>query len=57
MFINPAEYERDISSTKFTAISHQVSLDLLLGVFAGICQRVLVDESGMVRIQMGMHNR
>jgi hypothetical protein len=30
---------------------------LLLGVFAGYCQRDLVDESGMIRIQMGMHNR
>jgi hypothetical protein len=30
---------------------------LLLGVFADYCQRDLVDESEMIRIQMGMHNR
>jgi hypothetical protein len=31
MLKNPAEYERDISSAKFTAISPQVSPDLVLG--------------------------
>jgi hypothetical protein len=51
------EYERDISSTKFIAIFPQVSLHLLLGVFAGICQRALVDEKQMIITQMGMHNR
>jgi hypothetical protein len=29
----------------------------LLNVCAGICQRALVDESGMIRTQMGTHNR
>jgi hypothetical protein len=29
----------------------------LLGVSAGICQRALVDESGMIRTQMGMPYR
>jgi len=57
MLKNPAEYERDILSAKFTVISRQVSPDSLLGVSAGICQRALVDESGMIRTQMGTHNR
>jgi hypothetical protein len=30
---------------------------LLLGVTTGICQRALVDKSGMIRIQMETHNR
>jgi hypothetical protein len=29
---------------------------LLLDVSAGIFQRALVDESGMIRTQMGIHN-
>jgi hypothetical protein len=44
MLKNSAEHERDILSTKFTAISRQVSPNLLLDVSAGICQRGLVDE-------------
>jgi hypothetical protein len=28
----------------------------LLGVFAGISKRALVDESGMIRTQKGTHN-
>jgi hypothetical protein len=46
----------DILSAKF-AISQQVSPDSLLGVSADICHRALVDESGMIRTQMGTHNR
>jgi hypothetical protein len=53
MLKNPAEYERDIYSAKFTAISHQVSPNSLVYVSAGICQRALVDESGMIRTQTG----
>jgi hypothetical protein len=30
---------------------------LLLGVSSGICQRAVVDESGMIRTQMGIHSR
>jgi hypothetical protein len=30
---------------------------LLLGVSAGYCQRALVGKSGMIRTQMGKHNR
>jgi hypothetical protein len=43
-------------SAKFTAISRQVCPDSLLGVCAGICQRAVVDESGMIRNQIGVHN-
>jgi hypothetical protein len=39
---NPAEYERDISSAKFTAISRQLSPESLHGISAGIFQRALV---------------
>jgi hypothetical protein len=53
---NRAEYEGDISSAIFTAISRQVSLDSLLDISSGICYRALVDESGMIRIQIGTHN-
>jgi hypothetical protein len=49
-------YERYISSAKFTAISCQVCPHLLLGVSAGILQRALVDESGMIITYMGIHN-
>jgi hypothetical protein len=35
----------------------QVSLDSLVGVSAGIFLRALVDESGMIRTQMGKLNR
>jgi hypothetical protein len=54
---DPAEYESDISYAKFTAISLQVPPDSLLGVSAGVCQIDLVDESGVIRIQMGTHSR
>jgi len=33
MLKNPVEYEKDILSAKFTAISRQVSPDSLLGVY------------------------
>jgi hypothetical protein len=57
MLKNPAKYERDISSAKFTATSRQDSPHSLLSVSADNCQGALVDESGMVRSQMGTHNR
>jgi hypothetical protein len=38
-------------------IYRQVSLALLLDVSACSCQRVLVDESEIIRNQMGMHNK
>jgi hypothetical protein len=36
MLKNPKDYERDISSAKFAAISRQVFPDLLLGMSADI---------------------
>jgi hypothetical protein len=45
------EILRQLNSRTFLAYS--VSL---LGVSAGICQRDLVDESGMIRTQKGTHN-
>jgi hypothetical protein len=47
MLKNSVEYERDISSAKFTAI-FAISSDFLLDVSVGICRRALVDESGMI---------
>jgi hypothetical protein len=38
-------------------ISRQVSLALQLDVSVCTCQRVLVDESEIIRNQMGMHNK
>jgi hypothetical protein len=43
----------DTSWAKFTVISSQVSTDLLLGFSARNYQKALVDESGMMRTQMG----
>jgi hypothetical protein len=53
----PAEYDRDTSPAKLTDISRKVLPASLLGVSADICQRALAHESGMIRTQMGMHNR
>jgi hypothetical protein len=47
MLKNPARYER------FTAISRQGSPASLLCLSAGNSRRPLVDESGMIRTQMG----
>jgi hypothetical protein len=52
-----AEYERDTSQAKFMAISHQVSLASLPDVSACYCRRYLMDELGMIRTQMGTHNK
>jgi hypothetical protein len=43
-----AEYERDTSPAKLTDISSKVSSNPLLGVSANICQRYLVDKTGMI---------
>jgi hypothetical protein len=56
MLKNPAEYE-DTSSAKFTSFSGQVSTASLPDASAGYCKRALVDELGMIRTQMGKHNR
>jgi hypothetical protein len=52
MLKKPTEYERKSLSVKVTVISRQVSLASLL-VSAGYCQRAILDESGMIRNQMG----
>jgi hypothetical protein len=49
--------KRDTCKQKFSVISRQVPPTLLLGVSAGICQRFLVDESGLIGTQTGTHNR
>jgi hypothetical protein len=53
----PAEYETDISPTKLTDFSRQVSLCFATRSSAVIFQRALVDKSGVIRTQMGTHNR
>jgi hypothetical protein len=55
MLKNLVEYYIDISTAKFTVISHQASPDSLLGVSSGIFRRALVDESGMIVTQVGTH--
>jgi hypothetical protein len=49
--------EVDNSPEKFTDISRQVYPTSLLVVSVGNCQRVLVDESRMIRTQTGTHDR
>jgi hypothetical protein len=56
MLKNPAGYERYFVG-KIYRLSRQVSPDSLLDVCAGIWQRALVDVSGMIRTQLGTHNR
>jgi hypothetical protein len=51
------EYERDISLARLTSISHHVSPDSLLAVSAVICQRDLVDESGIIITHIEVQNR
>jgi hypothetical protein len=51
MLKNTAKFERDTLWEKFTAISLQVSSASLSGISAGHCQRVLVDDSGIIRNQ------
>jgi hypothetical protein len=57
MFKIPAEYNRDTSLKNLTDISRQVSPALLLDISADIFQRALADEPGMIRTQMGTHDR
>jgi hypothetical protein len=47
----------DTSYAKLSAISRQVFPDSILGVSTGYCQRTLMDESGIIRTQMGTGNR
>jgi hypothetical protein len=57
MLKNPAEYERDTSSAKFTDISSQFLPASLLDVSAGICHKTVVDETGIIRPEMGTNSR
>jgi hypothetical protein len=57
MIQNATGMKRDTLYAKFITISHQVSPALLPDVCAGYCQGALVDESLMIRTQMGMHSR
>jgi hypothetical protein len=56
MLKNPVSMKEILHRHNTTTIFHQVSPALLLDISAGNCQRALVDVSGMVRTQMGMHN-
>jgi hypothetical protein len=51
----PAEYDRDTTSSKFKDICHKLPASPLDVSAAN--QRALVDESGVIRTQMGKHNR
>jgi hypothetical protein len=53
MLKNLAEYERDTSSAKFTAIYRQVPLAFLPHVSACCWQRSSVDDPRMILTQMG----
>jgi hypothetical protein len=46
----------DTSQAKFTAISRQVSPNMLLGVSVGNCQRAVVYEPEIIGTQIGTHN-
>jgi hypothetical protein len=56
MLKNPVECERDILLAEFTATSCQIFPDLLLGVCWYLPESSGF-ELGMIRIQMGIHNR
>jgi hypothetical protein len=57
MLKNPMSMKEILHRQNSVLISRQVSLASLLDVSASNCQRALVDESGVIRTQMGMHNR
>jgi hypothetical protein len=57
MLMFPEEYDKDTSSAKSTDSSRQLFRASLLDISTGICQRALVDESGMIRTQTGTHHR
>jgi hypothetical protein len=50
-------YARDICKQNSTIISRQVSPASLLVASAGNCQRALVEESEMIRAQIGTRHR
>jgi hypothetical protein len=50
---NPAKYERYTSLAKIHRIFRLASPASLLGIFAGYYQTALVDDSRMIKTQMG----
>jgi hypothetical protein len=57
MLKNPISMKEILRRAKLNGHFFAKVLLLLLDVSAGYCQRALVDESGMIRKQMGMHIR
>jgi hypothetical protein len=57
MLKNPKSTKEILRRHNSKAISRQVCPALLLDIPAGTWQRALVEESGMIITQMGMHNR
>jgi hypothetical protein len=53
MLKTPTEYDRDTSPAKLTDFCANFSPASLLDVPAGVFQRDLVDESGMINTQIG----
>jgi hypothetical protein len=51
----PAKYEILGQQNSRTFLA-KFLLASLLGVSAGVCQRALMDESGMIRTHMGTHS-
>jgi hypothetical protein len=57
MLKNFTTMEEILRRQNSVVISFQVSLVSLLYIYAGNCQRALVDKSRMIITQMGMYNR
>jgi hypothetical protein len=53
----PAEYDRDMLPAKLMDIYSLLSPCFATEIPGDICQTALADESGMMRLQMGTHNR
>jgi hypothetical protein len=54
---NPASMKVILHKKNSAAISPRIFPASLLYVSAGNCERALVDASGMIKTQMGTHNR
>jgi hypothetical protein len=53
----PEEYDTYTSLGNLSTFLAKFLPASLLGASAGICQKALVDESGMIRTQMGKHDK
>jgi hypothetical protein len=51
------EYEKIFRRQNSATVSRRLSPALVLDVCAGDCQKALLKESGMIKIQVRMHNR